>query len=116
MAARLWTVVASCMLAAAAAHADTCAVKIGNGTSDELVSVTVRAEFAPAGTEADRNLPVAIGAKLLKDQAVKVSWICPTNKISYVATGLFANSIKRTSAPFRPRPSMSGALDTAWVQ
>ena len=81
-----------------------------------LVSVTVRAEFAPAGTEADRNLPVAIGAKLLKNQAVKVSWTCPTNKISYFATGLFANSIKRTSAPFRPRPSMSGALDTAWVQ
>ena len=116
MAAHLWTVVAGCMLAAAAAHADICAVKIGNGTCDELVSVTVRAEFAPAGTEADRNLPVAIGAKLLKNQAVKVSWICPTNKISYVATGLFANSIKRTSAPFRPRPSMSGALDTAWVQ
>ena len=51
-----------------------------------------------------------------KNQAVKVSWTCPTNNISYIATGLFANSIKRTSAPFRPRPSMSGALDTAWVQ
>jgi hypothetical protein len=117
MAVRFWWVVAGCVLTATAtAHADTCAVMIGNGTSDELVSVTVRAEFAPPGTEADRNLAVEIGRKLFKDQTVKVSWTCPTNKISYIATGLFANSIRRSSAPFTPRPSDSGALETAWVQ
>jgi hypothetical protein len=116
MAVRFWWVVAGCVLSATAAHADTCAVTIGNGTNDELVSVTVRAEFAPPGSEADRNLPVEIGPKLFKDQTVKVSWTCPTNKISYVATGLFANSIRRSSAPFTPRPSVSGALETAWVQ
>src|SRR5690348_14271502 len=93
MAVRFWWVLAGCVLTAAVARADTCAVNIGNGTSDELVSVTVRAEFAPPGTEADRNLPVEIGHKLLKDQTAKVSWTCPTNKISYVATGVFANAI-----------------------
>jgi hypothetical protein len=116
MAVRFWGILACCALTAATARADTCAVNVGNGTSDELVSVTVRAEFAPPGTEADRNLAVEIGRKLLKDQTVKVSWTCPTNKISYVATGLFANSIRRTSAPFSPRPSVSGALEIAWVQ
>jgi hypothetical protein len=116
MAVRLWWIVTGCLLTATAARADTCAVIIGNGTSDELVSVTVRAEFAPPGSEADRNLPVEIGRKLLKDQIVTVSWTCPTNKISYIASGLFANAIRRTSAPFTPRPSVSGALDTAWVQ
>jgi hypothetical protein len=116
MAVGFWWVVAACVLTVTAARADTCAVNIGNGTSDELVSVTVRAEFAPPGTEADRNLPVEIGRKLFQDQTVKVSWTCPTNKIAYVATGLFANSIRRNSAPFTPRPSVSGALETAWVQ
>jgi hypothetical protein len=100
----------------APALADTCTITIGNGTSDELVSVTVRAEFAPPGSEADRNLPVDIGHKLLKDQTAKVSWPCPTNNISYVATGLFANSIRRSSDPFKPRPSVSGMVDIAWVQ
>jgi hypothetical protein len=116
MTIRVWSLAACCWLAAAAAHADTCTVIIGNGTSDELISVTVRAEFAPPGSEADRNLPVAIEHKLFKDQTAKVSWTCPTNKISYVATGLFANSIRRSSAPFKPQPDVSGRPETAWVQ
>jgi len=107
----------SCWLAlSGAAQAEKCTVNIGNGTADELVGVTVRAEFAPAGSEADRNLPVALGRKPGKNQSTKVEWECPSSNISYVATGLFANGIRRSSAPFKPRPALSGALDTAWLQ
>jgi hypothetical protein len=55
---------------AAAARADSCAAIIGNGTPDILISVTVRAEFAPPGSEADRNLPVTIGSKLFQNQTL----------------------------------------------
>ena len=114
---RRWPVAACCWLAlGAAAQAESCAVAIGNGTGDELVSVTVRAEFARPGSEADRNLPVALGGKLTRNQSAKIAWDCPTNKISYIATGTFANGIKRRSAPFTPRPNASGALDTAWIE
>jgi hypothetical protein len=114
---RCWPIAGCCLLAlAAAAYADTCTVNIGNGTADILVSVTVRAQFAPPGSEADRNLPVAIAGTLAKNQSAKVAWQCTTNNISYVATGTFANGIKRASAPFTPRPSLSGAVDTAWIE
>jgi hypothetical protein len=114
---RCWPMAAGVLLGlTAAASADTCTINIGNGTADILVSVTVRAEFAPPGSEADRNLPVAIPATLGKSQSTKVEWPCPTSNISYVATGTFANDIKRASAPFTPRPSFSGAVDTAWIQ
>ncbi|MGO8921209.1 MAG: hypothetical protein ACLQJR_35435 [Stellaceae bacterium] len=114
---RCWPV-AGCWLLAltAAASADTCTVNIGNGTADVLVSVTVRAEFAPPGSEADRNLPLAIAGPLAKGQSAKLEWPCPSSNISYVATGTFANDIKRASAPFTPRPSFSGAVDTAWIE
>jgi hypothetical protein len=101
---------------AGAARADSCAAIVGNGTDDILVSVTVRAEFAPPGSDADRNLPVAIGGKLTKNQTAKVEWDCPTRNITYVATGLFANGIKRSSMPFTPRPNLEGALETAWIE
>jgi hypothetical protein len=104
-----------CLGLAAPAFAEQCAVDIGNGTSDILVSVTVRAEFAPPGSEADRNLPVALGGKLMKDQTARVEWTCPSNKIRYIATGLFANAITRRSAPFTPHPDLEGHLDTAWI-
>ncbi len=104
------------LAAATPARADRCTINIGNGTADELVEVTVRAVFAPPATEADEDVPVAIGGKLSKNQSVKVEWNCPTNSISYAATGTFANGIKRRSAPFTPRPAFSGALDTAWIQ
>ena len=54
--------------------------------------------------------------KLFRNQTAKVAWECPTNNITYIATGLFANGIKRASVPFKPRPLFSGALDTAWIQ
>ena len=108
---------ACCWLAlGGAARAAQCAVTIGNGTDDVLISVTVRAEFAQPGSEPDRNLPVEIGGKLLRNQTAKVVWQCATANIAYIATGLFANGIKRSSAPFTPRPSLSGKLDTAWIQ
>ena len=100
----------------ATARAERCAVTIANGTADELIALTVRAEFASPGSEADRNLPVAIPSKLFKDQRAKVEWECPTNNITYIATGMFANGIRRASAPFKPRPLLSGALDTALIQ
>jgi hypothetical protein len=117
MPVRLLLAAGACWLAlAVAARADQCAVTIGNGTDDVLISVTVRAEFAPPGSDADRNLPVAIAGKLLKNQTAKVEWDCPTSNISYVATGLFENAIKRTSAPFTPKPNLSGRLETAWIE
>jgi len=115
----LWLAAGCCWLAlcgAAAAQARRCAVEIGNGTSDILISVTVRAEFAPPGSESDRNLPVALGRKLFKHQTARVEWRCDSPNISYIATGLFANGIKRTSPPFTPRPSLEGKLDTAWIE
>ena len=102
--------------AASPARADRCRVNVGNGTADELVSVTMRAVFAPPASEADEDVPVDIGGKLLTDQSVRVEWTCPTNVISYAATGTFANGIRRRSAPFAPRPSFSGDLDTAWIR
>ena len=118
MMVRCWPMAAGWLLAltAAAGAADTCTVKIGNGTADILVSVTVRAEFAPPGSEADRNLPVTIPGKLRQNQTATVVWPCPSNRISYLATGTFANAIKRTSVPFTPQPSFSGVVDTAWIQ
>jgi hypothetical protein len=114
---RLLLAAGACWLAlVASARADQCAVTIGNGTDDVLISVTVRAEFAPPGSDADRNLPVAIAGKLLKNQTAKVAWDCPTSNISYVATGLFANGIKRASTPFTPKPNLSGRLETAWIE
>ena len=114
---RCWPVAAGLLLAlAASAHAESCAVAIGNGTTDILVSVTVRAEFAPSGSPSDRNLPLALPGTLTKDQSTRVEWDCPSNSVSYVATGTFANDIKRQSAPFTPRPSLSGAVDTAWIE
>ena len=103
-------------LGAVAAHADSCAAIVGNGTTDILVSVTVRAEFAPPGSEADRNLPVTIGSKLFQNQTAKVEWACPTRNIAYIATGLFANGIRRSSMPFTPRPNLRGQLETAWIE
>jgi len=114
---RCWPVAGCWLLAlAGAARADTCTVNIGNGTDDILVSVSVRAEFAPPGSEADRNLSVPIATPLTKNQSATVTWECTTSNISYVATGTFANGIKRASAPFTPRPSFTGALDTAWIE
>jgi hypothetical protein len=100
----------------AAARADSCMALVGNGTADILISVTMRAEFAPPGSEADRNLPVTLGDKLLQNQTAKVEWDCPTRNIAYIATGLFANGIRRTSAPFTPRPNLEGRLETAWIE
>lgn len=105
-----------CLGWAASASAAQCAVNIGNGTADILISVTVRAEFAPPGSEADRNLSVKIGRKLFKGQTAKVEWDCPTNRIRYIASGLFSNSITRQSAPFTPEPDLRGRLDTAWIE
>ncbi len=114
---RRWPIAACWLLGlGTAAQADTCTVNIGNGTADVLVSVSVRAEFAPPGSEADRNLPVEIPGELAKNQSATVTWECTTNNISYVATGTFANGIKRASAPFTPRPSFTGAVDTAWIE
>jgi hypothetical protein len=104
------------LLLPAGALAERCTITIANGTSDELIAVTMRAEFAAPGSEVDRNLPVALPRKLFKNDTAKVEWECPTSNISYVATGLFANGIRRASAPFKPRPLLSGALDTAWIQ
>jgi hypothetical protein len=117
MIVRRWGAVAGSLLAlAGTAHADRCTVKIANGTSDMLVSVTVRAQFAPPGSEADRNLPVTLPGALGRNQSAAVTWDCTTSNISYVATGTFANGITRASTPFTPHPFLSGALDTAWIQ
>ena len=116
MTVRTFIAALCCWLAlGAAARAASCAVLIGNGTADVLVSVTVRAQFAPPGSDADRNLPVAIGGKLHQNQTAKVEWACPTPNISYVATGLFENGITRRSAPFTPRPDHAGRRETAGI-
>jgi len=104
-----------CCALAAAAHADQCAVNLANGMEDPIVSVTVRAEFAPPGSEADRNLSVALTQPIPKGETAKIAWDCPSSKLSYVATGTFSNGIRRESAPFSPRP-VAGALDTALLQ
>lgn len=114
---RCWPIAGCWLLAlAAAARADTCTINIGNGTADTLVSVTVRAEFAPPGSDADRNLDVPLAGALARKQSAKVTWECTSHNISYIATGTFANGIRRASAPFMPRPSFTGALDTAWIE
>jgi hypothetical protein len=116
MVVRRGAMVAGVLLAlSGTAHADHCTIKIGNGTGDVLVSVTVRAEFAPPGSEADRNLAVPLPHALRRNQAAAVGWDCPTSNIRYVATAQFENGITRSSAPFTPRPFPSGALDTAWI-
>ncbi len=109
--------VAAALLAlTGAAHADRCTVKIGNGSADILVSVTVRAEFAPPGSADDRNLDVPLPGKLRRNETAAVAWDCASSNIGYVATGTYANGITRSSAPFKPHPFLSGALDTAWIQ
>ena len=114
---RMGPIAAGVVLAmAGAAKAESCTIVIGNGTGDILISVTVRAEFAPPGSESDRNLPVALPGKLTKGQTARVAWTCASNNVSYVATGTFANAIKRRSAPFTPKASFSGAVDTAWIE
>ncbi len=114
---RLVLAAGCCLLALGGpARADQCAVNIGNGTDDVLISVTVRAEFAQPGSEPDRNLPVEIGGKLLRDQTAKIVWHCETQNIAYIATGLFANGIRRSSMPITPRPNRAGQLETAWIE
>ena len=100
---------------AAAARADHCAVNLANGLDDPIVSVTVRAEFAPPGSEADRNLSVALARPIPKGETAKIAWECPSAKLSYIATGTFSNGIRRRSAPFSPRAT-AGALDTALLE
>ena len=104
-----------CCALAAAARADQCAVNLANGMEDPIVSVTVRAEFAPPGSEADRNLAVALARPIPKGQTAKITWECPSSKLSYIATGTFSNGIRRASTPFSPR-AVAGALDTALLQ
>jgi hypothetical protein len=117
MSVRVW-LIAACGVAAVAdaARADTCIASIGNGTGDVLVSVTVRADFAPPGSEADRNLALTLPRPLAKNETAALRWQCPTSKISYTATGTFANGIRRRSAPFTPLPSAAGAPETAWIE
>jgi len=105
----------ACALAAAA-QADQCAVNLANGMDDPIVSVTVRAEFAPPGSEADRNLAVALAAPIPKGASARIAWDCPSNRLSYVATGTFSNAVRRRSAPFVPRATGSGVLDTALLE
>jgi len=118
MTLRFWPILAAAALlgVAGAARADTCSVAIGNGTDDILVSVTVRAEFAPPGSTADQNLPLPLAKPLTRNQSQRVEWNCTTNAISYVATGTFANAVKRRSAPFTPKPNLSGVVETAWIE
>ena len=113
---RLAAVAGALLALAGTAHADRCTVNIANGTGDVLVSVTVRAEFAPPGSQADRNLAVPLPAALRRSQSAPVAWNCTSRDISYIATGTFANGITRSSAPFKPQPFSSGALDTAWIE
>jgi hypothetical protein len=105
-----------CVALAAAARADQCAVNLVNGMADPIVSVTVRAEFAAPGSEADRNLAVALPQPIPKGQSAKIAWECPSSKLSYVATGTFSNGIRRSSAPFSPAARLSGGLDSALLQ
>ncbi|HZB91382.1 MAG TPA: hypothetical protein VE397_08080 [Stellaceae bacterium] len=117
MAYRTLLAAAGCWLAlAVAARAEDCVVIVGNGTADPLIGVSMRAEFARPGSDADHNVDVAIGGKLYQNQSVRVQWDCPSRNISYVATGLFSNGIKRTSTPFTPRPDASGRPETAWIE
>jgi hypothetical protein len=110
--AALWLVVV-----ARPAAAESCAVQIGNGGDVALISVTVRAEFAPPGSAADRNLPVALPRDLAKNEVVAIRWECPSNNISYIATGMFRNGISATTEPFKPQPMFpSGMLETAWIR
>jgi hypothetical protein len=103
--------------AARAAAAESCAVQIGNGGDVVLISVTVRAEFAPPGSAADRNLPVALPRELAKNEVVAIRWECASNNISYTATGMFRNGITATTEPFKPQPMFpSGTLETAWIR
>jgi hypothetical protein len=100
----------------AAAHADSCVAKVGNGAGGNLVEISVRAEFASPGSEADRNLPLPLPRPLAKEQTAVLEWSCPSNKISYIVTGTFANGIKAASAPITPRRIGSSDPDTAWLQ
>ena len=113
-----WLIAALWLVALARpAAAETCAVQIGNGGDVVLISVTVRAEFAPPGSAADRNLPVVLPRDLAKNEVVPIRWECPSNNISYTATGMFRNGITATTEPFKPQPMFpSGVLDTAWVR
>ena len=104
-----------CCALAGPARADQCAVNLANGMEDPIVSVTVRAEFAPPGSEADRNLAVPLAQPIPKGQTTKIIWECPSSKLSYIATGTFSNGIRRESSPFSPRV-IAGALDTALLQ
>jgi len=105
-----------CCASAAAARADQCAVNLANGMEDPIISVTVRAEFAPPGSEADRNLAVPLAKPISKGQSARIAWDCPSHKLDYVATGMFSNGIRRSSAPFTPRARAAGALDTALLE
>ena len=105
----------ACCALAGTARADHCAVNVANGMEDPIVSVTVRAEFAPPGSEADRNLSVALAQPIAKGQSAKIAWDCPSSKLSYIATGTFSNGIRRESTPFSPRAT-AGVLDTALLQ
>jgi len=113
-----WLIAALWLLAVARpAMAENCAVQIGNGGDVVLISVTVRAEFAPPGSAADRNLAVALPRELAKNEVVAIRWECPTNNISYTATGMFRNGITATTEPFKPQPMFpSGSLETAWIR
>lgn len=104
-----------CGTFAGAARADQCAVNLANGMDDPIVSVSVRAEFAPPGSEADRNLAVPLAQPVAKGQTAKITWECSSSKLSYVATGTFSNGIRRASAPFSPREA-AGVLETALLQ
>lgn len=113
-----WFIAGLCLTALArSAVAASCAVQIGNGGEVVLIGVTVRAEFAPPGSAADRNLPVALPRNLAKNEVVAIQWECPSNNISYTATGMFRNGITATTEPFKPQPMFpSGTLETAWIR
>jgi hypothetical protein len=113
-----WLIVGLWLVAVApSAAAESCAVQIGNGGDVVLISVTVRAEFAPPGSAADRNLAVALPRELAKNEVAAIRWECPTNNISYTATGMFRNGITATTEPFKPQPMFpSGLLETAWIR
>ena len=114
----LWLIAGLWLIGAARpAAAESCAVQIGNGGDVVLISVTVRAEFAPPGSAADRNLAVALPRDLAKNEVAAISWECPSNNISYTATGMFRNGITATTEPFKPQPMFpSGTLETAWIR
>jgi hypothetical protein len=113
-----WLIACFCVAAVPRlAAAENCVVQIGNGAEVALISVTVRAEFAPPGSAADRNLPVTLPHNLAMNEVVAIRWECPSNNISYTATGMFRNGITSTTEPFKPQPMFpSGTLDTAWIR